>query len=295
MKLSQSQLKELLNIACEAAEKAGVMIAEYSGSKCDVIEKESGSSRSSQVVTEIDYKSQQIILEFIEPTLKKYELALLSEEMEDDSSRFEKDYFWAIDPLDGTLPFIENKDGFAVSISLISKTGTPVIGVVFDPTTSILYHAVKGCGAFKNGITLKILDESNLDNYNFIVDQGRMNGQMLPKMLDEIKTELTDKKIKFSNRMSHGGAVMNVCWLMEKSNSCYFKLPRKSDGGGCIWDYGAVACIFSEAGGIVCDCSGVPLFLNSEVSVFMNREGILFAANNELKDLVVKIIRKEYH
>ena len=99
-------------------------------------------------MTEVDFKSQQIILELIEPTLEKYDLALLSEEKEDDHSRFQKDYFWAIDPLDGTLPFIENMDGFAVSIALVSKAGIPIIGAVFDPTNSTLYHAIKGCGAF---------------------------------------------------------------------------------------------------------------------------------------------------
>lgn len=290
MKLNQSQLKELLNIACEAAKKAGKMIANFAGSKFDVIAKKAGSSPASQVVTEIDFKSQQIILELIEPTFVKYDLALLSEEMEDDHSRFEKDYFWAIDPLDGTLPFVEEKNGYAVSISLISKAGIPIIGAVFDPTTLTLYHAIKGYGAFKNGIELKLHNDS--ENYHFIVDQARMNCQVLPELLDKIKTELNKKTIKFSNRMSHAGAVMNVCWLMEKAKSCYFKLPQKADSGGCIWDYGAVACIFSEAGGIVCDCSGDLLVLNSAVSVFMNRKGILFATHDELKELVVKVRAK---
>ena len=119
-----------------------------------------------------------------------------------------------------------------------------------------------------------------------------MNSQTLPEILDAIKTELTKKKIEFSNRLSHAGAVMNVCWTMEKAKSCYFKLPRKKESGGCIWDYGAVACIFLEAGGIVCDCSGNPLVLNSPDSVFMNKKGILFSSDNKLKNLIIKIRAK---
>lgn len=290
MKLNQSQLKDLLRIACQAATKAGNMIADSTGRNLDVIAKEAGSSRASQVVTEVDIKSQQIILELIEPTLKKYDLALLSEEMDDDGSRFHKDFFWAIDPLDGTLPFVENDDGFAVSIGLVSKAGVSVIGVVFDPTTSTLYHAIKGCGAFKNGIALKISNDA--ESYHFIVDKARLNSQSLPKLLEKIKTELTYKKINYLTKLSHAGAVMNVCWLMEKTKSCYFKLPKKKDSGGCIWDYSAVACIFSEAGGIVCDCSGEPLALNSIDSVFMNKKGILFATNDELKQLIIEIRKK---
>ena len=47
--------------------------------------------------------------------------------------RLELNYFWCIDPLDGTLPFIEGKVGYAVSIGLVSRDGTPLIGVVCDP------------------------------------------------------------------------------------------------------------------------------------------------------------------
>lgn len=287
MKLNQSQLKELMEIACEAAKKAGQIISNFTDSKLDVIAKNSGSSLSSQVVTEVDFKSQQVILELIEPTLEKYGLALLSEEKEDDCSRFQKDYFWAIDPLDGTLPFIQKKNGFAVSIALISKAGIPIIGAVFDPTTSTLFSAIKGRGALKNSIKLQIPDNTKC-KYHLIVDQARMKGKDLPKILDIINIKLTQKNIQFSKMFSHAGAVMNVCWAMENAQSCYFKLPQKKESGGCIWDYGAVACIFTEAGGIACDCSGNPLILNSTDTVFMHQKGILFATSNELIQLITK-------
>ena len=53
----------------------------------------------------------------LELSLRDYALALLTEESADDGSQFCQDYFWCIDPLDGTLPFIRGLPGYAVSIS----------------------------------------------------------------------------------------------------------------------------------------------------------------------------------
>ena len=84
-------------------------------------------------------------------------MGLISEELKDDSSRFENEFYWCIDPLDGTLPFTEQVDGYAVSIALVSREGIPVLGVVYNPEKNDLYTAVKGEGAYKNGWPLSCL------------------------------------------------------------------------------------------------------------------------------------------
>ena len=85
------------------------MIQKHAGYEIVVKNKPSGSSRASQIVTEVDLMSQEMILKHIHPTCEEYDLGLLIEESNDDLSRFEKDYFWCIDPLDGTLPFVEQQ------------------------------------------------------------------------------------------------------------------------------------------------------------------------------------------
>ena len=91
------------------------------------------------------------------PTCKTYNLGLLTEEQEDDNSRFDKDFFWCIDPIDGTLAFIKKQAGFSVSIALIAKDGTPQIGVVYDPTKDNLYYAIKDNGVFE----IRVEDEGH--------------------------------------------------------------------------------------------------------------------------------------
>ena len=288
MELNLKQLETLKGIACKAALAAGKLIQEYSHTKLEVKTKDAGTSLTSQVVTEVDLKSQTAILELIEPTLKEFDLALLSEEKEDDHSRFKKDYFWAIDPLDGTLPFIQGKDGYAVSISLISKAGIPVIGVFFDPTTNNLYHSIKGHGAFVNDNPLSIAPEKS--EFSFISDLARAKNENYPKLIEELHRVTKEKGIKSKELLFHGGAVMNVCWTINKSPACYFKLPKKGEGGGCIWDYGAIVCIFKEAGGVVSDCFNNDLNLNSD-NVYLNECGVMFATSEEAKKLTQKIIK----
>jgi len=58
--------------------------------------------------------------------------------------------YWLIDPLDGTKDFIEKNDQFTINIALIDNN-LPVLGVVYIPAMDIVYWAVKGQGAFKNG------------------------------------------------------------------------------------------------------------------------------------------------
>jgi len=119
--LENSDLTILTNIAIQAAQKAGERISEQAGKQIAVQYKTGGTSLASQVVTEIDGLSQEIILQTLKPLTDTYDLGLLTEEQADDKSRCEKEFFWCIDPLDGTLPFIEQKHGYAVSIALISK------------------------------------------------------------------------------------------------------------------------------------------------------------------------------
>ena len=61
----------------------------------EVLHKEGGDTYASQVVTEVDSKAQDAILRVLQSVLLKnaHDLAVLTEESEDDRSRFEKRLF----------------------------------------------------------------------------------------------------------------------------------------------------------------------------------------------------------
>ncbi|WP_289054417.1 3'(2'),5'-bisphosphate nucleotidase CysQ family protein [Carboxylicivirga marina] len=276
MTLSPSELKELCQCAINAATKAGRLIAHRSKEHFVVNKKTGGSSFASQVFTEVDIASERLIIETLQPTIDKYNLALLSEETTDDKSRFEKDYFWCIDPLDGTLPFIEQTTGYSVSIALVDRTGHPLIGVIYNPIDSTVYHAIDRIGAYKNGYKWILNEPTN--ELTLVCDRSFLKQEAL----ENISNKLEIKNGIKPAIISHGGAAMNAVWVLENHPAIYFKYPKKENGGGSVWDFAASACIYNELGAYAQSFNGEALDLNRKDSTFMNHKGIFYASDAAL-------------
>jgi len=292
MQLSANDLYLLSQCATSAALQAGQVIAHFPREKLTVNKKDAGISLASQVVTEVDHLCQAVILQNLQPSCEIYDLALLSEESPDDLLRLEKDFFWCIDPLDGTLPFIEGKHGYAVSIALVSREGVPYIGVIYDPVKNTLYHAVKGVGAFRNGEPWQLPENKQIEPpLHFIADRSfakHPHYQEVLLQLEQIAKQSNYRDVKI---IQQGGAAMNACWVLENSPACYFKFPIAHPGGGGLWDFSASACLFNEMGAFVSDIFGQALDLNRADSTFMNHRGVLYSTD----DTLAKQIMDLYH
>lgn len=277
VKLSKSDLSELADLAIEAATNAGKMVA--SSRPENVERKADGASLASQVVTEIDRRAEDMILEHLNPTLDKFELGLLTEEQDDDGSRFTTDYFWCIDPIDGTLPFIEGTSGYAVAIALVGRDGTPWIGVIYDPVDGVLFHAVKGAGAFRD--RQRWLDQVPAESLSVFVDRSFETSNDRGKRTAALEQIASDMDLAGVQLHAVGGAVMSACAVLSNAPACYFKFAKPT-GGGSLWDFAATACLFNEMGAIATDMSGDPLDLNRADSLLMHHRGVLFATKETL-------------
>jgi fructose-1,6-bisphosphatase/inositol monophosphatase family enzyme len=286
-------LDHLSQIAITAALAAGKVIHQYMNDDVVVEKKKGGNSYASQVVTEVDRACEAAILAHLRPACAAFDLALLSEETEDDGSRFREDFFWCIDPMDGTLAFINKHPGFAVSIALIAKDGTPVIGVVFDPSTNTLYHAIKGKGAYKNDSPWRI--EHSNDHLTYVTDRKLVDtphSAEIERLLDENVEKLGLNGVK---EIAGAGSVMNGILVLENGPACMMKLAKKENGGGSSWDFAATACIYRELGLPATNFEGGRLDLNRKDGTFMNHQGVYFAnfitekRNYNLKLCVPKI------
>ena len=103
-------------------------------------------------VTEADRSANNHIVKRVREVFP--EDGILSEESKDDLSRLEKDRVWIIDPLDGTKEFIARNGEFSIMIGL-AIGHEPVLGVIMQPETNLVYVGVKGVGAIleENGET----------------------------------------------------------------------------------------------------------------------------------------------
>jgi 3'-phosphoadenosine 5'-phosphosulfate (PAPS) 3'-phosphatase len=268
-------LSQLNKIAIKAALSAGKVIQKYMNDEVKVEKKQGGTSYASQVITAVDIECEKVIFSHLLPTCAEFDIALLSEETEDNGSRFEKDFFWCIDPMDGTLAFINGHPGFSVSIALIAKDGTPHIGVVFDPSTDTLYHAIKGNGVFKNGIPWEIKHSNN--HLTYVTDQKLKDTPRAAEIESLLHEQVKKLGLNGVTEIAGAGSVLNAILVLENGPACMVKLPKKESGGGSIWDFAATACIYQEFGLPVTNFEGGRLDLNRKDSTFMNQEGIFYA------------------
>ncbi len=266
---------ELSKVAIKAARAAGETIQKYHKKDVIVEHKDTGASYASQVVTAVDVACESIIIDNLMPSCERHHIALLSEETEDDGSRFSQEYFWCVDPMDGTLAFINGEPGFSVSIALVAHDGIPYIGVVYDPSTDNMYHAIKGRGTYRNGNQWEINNHNQ--HLSYVTDRklrDTLNKEEIERILLD---QLEDHSLEEYREISGGGSVINAIRVLENGPACMIKMPKNQKGGGCIWDYAATSCIYHELGLRATDYHGEPLNLNPLNGPFMNEKGVYYS------------------
>lgn len=292
--LSITQLHTLCDNAIYAAQEAGQWIENFDRHRLQKRFKDAGSSEASQLVTQVDIGSEDIIRQRLQDISKSLHIAFVGEESSLSTGpygqeRFEQPYFWCVDPLDGTLPFTEGRSGYAVSIALVEQSGKPLIGVAYDPVRQVVLHAIKGQGCYRNGVPLShthVVSKSLLV-YADASFKTHAKHESAVSALESCAQIFGMDGVTF---MYGSGAVKNACNVLDVSQACYLKLPKKEDGGGSIWDYAATACIAHEAGGWASNVFGQPLALNPQGSTFMNHEGVLFASNHHIAHCLIETL-----
>jgi len=293
--LSKATLIQLSHVAINAAKQAGQLIHSVDPDALTVKTKQAGSSKASQVVTQVDTDCEQLITSILLKACPSLNIALLSEESanEDEASfhqRLNSDYFWCIDPLDGTLPYINKQAGYAVAIALVSKNGEALIGVVYHPPSQSLYCAVKGCEPTINehSLTKETSSDNRLHAY---FDRSFCSDPRYAQVIKKLESLCQSLNLGRLQCYCDSGAVINALSTLNHSQACYFKLPKEQPGGGSLWDFSATTAIVKSAGGWASNIVGEPLELNRPDSNFMNHQGVLFASKQQLAEAIMQSMR----
>lgn len=219
----------------QIAKDAGAAIMKIYSQPFEVEQKDDNSP-----LTMADRESNKIILE----GLQKYypDIPYISEETKQLSYEDRKDweYFWLIDPLDGTKEFIKKNDEFTVNVALIHN-GVPELGVVYLPVKDILYYAIKGHGSFKleqNNAPQKIKARKLQDKKELVIMGSRSHGnQELQDFVNQKKKEY--KSVEFIP----AGSSLKFTMIAEGKADIYPRL-----GPTMEWDTGAAHAIVLESG-----------------------------------------------
>ncbi len=146
------------------------------------------------------------------------------------------EYFWLIDPLDGTKEFVKKNGEFTINVALIYK-GAPVLGVVYSPVLNVCYWAKKGEGAFKDGNKLPLKAKKQRNVYKIVASRSHMSNETK----DFIESIDTDKeKVIISI-----GSSLKICLVAEGEANIYPRL-----GPTMEWDTAAAHAIVNESGGL---------------------------------------------
>jgi len=237
--------KELQD-ASELVKKAGEIILKYYDRDVDVEYK-----KGDGPVTEADKASN----DFIVASLRELypDDGILSEESKDDFSRLNKRRVWLVDPMDGTREFIDKVGQFSAMIGLIEK-GRPVLGVVYQPTTGVLFSAAANMGSFisYNGDKQKlhVSDIKNAGEMRLVVSRSHRS-----PLVDTMKETLGIK-----HDIASGSVGLKVGLLVQQKCDLYLHPNSKTKE----WDTCAPEVILREAGGKITDCWGEPLRYNKE-------------------------------
>jgi myo-inositol-1(or 4)-monophosphatase len=145
---------------------------------------------------------------------------------------------WVADPLDGTTNFFFQVPAYSVSLAACYE-GTPVVGVVVDPSRHETWSAAQGRGARCNDVACHVAGGRSqlataLVGTGFSyrperrVVQGAVVAHLLPRVRDIRRI---------------GSAALDLCWVANGRFDAYF------EAGLHYWDWAAGSVICEEAGG----------------------------------------------
>lgn len=270
MSSAQHAYERELRSAIELAREAGAAILDYYDRPLK-IEQKSGSG-DFEPVTQADKTANEIIVQRLKKDFPKD--GILAEESIDTSRRLSKERVWMIDPLDGTTGFIDGNGDFAVQIGL-AQSGKPVMGVVYQPLTGVLYRAVMGGGAW--------IERPEFDvERAYVSDHSDVSTMRLaasrPHRSPRMDTVIQAFGLK--EEVRRGSVGIKVGLIIEQQCDLYIHLsPRTKQ-----WDTCAPEIILHEAGGILSDLFGQPLTYNN--ADVQNRNGVV-ASNAVSHDRII--------
>lgn len=202
-------------------------------------------------LTEADLKSNEIICKAL---VKLYpNIPIMSEENKqvDYETRKNWEYYWCIDPIDGTKEFIKKNDEFTVNIALIHKD-RPVLGVVYAPAIDEMYSAKEACGAFLNNQKLPLKTNEDKSKKLYVVASKSHLSKETQKFIDSLDTKEIEQVSK--------GSSLKLCMVASGDADIYPRLAPTME-----WDTAAADAIVRESGKMTYQHgTNIPVVYNKE-------------------------------
>jgi len=220
-------------------------------------------------VSSADKRTEKIIIEELQKAHPEY--GIITEE----SGIINKSNIknrWIIDPIDGTMNFLNGVPQFAISVGY-EENNEIKCGVIFNPITNEMFCAEKGNGAYLNNSRIRVSNKKKIKD-SLLVTGG-------PKQASKIKDKIFSEYINVSKNVSDvrkfGSAALDMAYVACGRFDGYWQRELN------YWDIAAGIVILKEAGGFID-------FFEEDTKLPLKKNVLASNSNihDELKELIIK-------
>lgn len=236
-------LHSTLEAASDLARRAGHLLRERFYQPIH----ESSKASSYDIVTETDHEIEALIRGEL---LARYPAHHIVGEEDGGSgaAAAAADYFWYVDPIDGTTNFANRIPHFSVCLALADREMEPLLGVVYNPMLDELFSALRGGGAWLNGQELRVSGKDDLGQC--VVCSGFAYDKWTNP--DNNVREWGSFVVRTRGVRRTGSAALDLCYVGAGRFDGYWERTLNP------WDALAGMLVVRNAGGRVTDYLGSP-------------------------------------
>ena len=186
-------------------------------------------------LTKADLVANRIIIDGLK-NISSYPILSEEEKTIPYSVRKDWEYFWMIDPIDGTKEFVNRNGEFTINIALIHKNRS-ILGVVYAPVIDKLYYAQKDKGAYLLDQSVKIkLPSTTTNNFTVVASKSHLS-QETKEFIDSLKQNYPNLQLVSK------GSSLKLCMVAQGLANIYPRLAPTME-----WDTAAAHIIVEESG-----------------------------------------------
>jgi myo-inositol-1(or 4)-monophosphatase len=152
---------------------------------------------------------------------------------------------WVVDPLDGTLNFVQGFPHWCVSVALWDGRDG-LAGCVYDPLRQDVFAAARGLGATWNGRPMAVSRQPGLDGAFLATGFAWQLGERFPAFNHALSSVFPRAR----GIRRAGAAALDLAYVACGIFDGFFELGLKP------WDIAAGAVLLGEAGGVITDWQG---------------------------------------
>jgi myo-inositol-1(or 4)-monophosphatase len=211
-------------------------------------------------VTEADLAIERALVERIAARYPDH--GILGEEQT--RQGIDREFLWALDPLDGTAIFVAGLPTWGISAGLL-RHGEPYFGMIYFPLMEDCYWSSPDGPALLNGQPIRVAPAREFDREDWLATPSDAHRRF---------------RIDFAGKSRNLGSTVGPLCYVARGSAVGGLISRAA-----IWDIAAGLAILRAAGGVAVGLSGAPLETKSMLDGRLLDEPAILAAPQRIEAL----------